>query len=195
MPTHSSIDGAERLFRGVQFVFLDRDGVINRKPPEGSYISKWSEFHLLPGAEDAIAKLNASGRTVIVITNQRGVALGLYSEDDVKALHCELQKHLAAKSARIDAFFYCPHDRGKCDCRKPGTALFKRAFATFPGAAPPNSIMIGDSLGDIEAAQRLSMPSIFVTGDLRYRKPGAEHASELASVTVESLAEAVAHFL
>ena len=187
--------GIQPAFSGVRYVFLDRDGVINRKPPEGEYVWKWNDFHPLPGAEGAIAALNASGRVVIVVSNQRGVSLGLYTEDDLRALHGELRRHLSSYSARIDAFYYCPHDDGQCGCRKPGTGLFEQAFQDFPGASPANSILIGDSISDIEAARRLSMPSIFISGDPSSRKPGAERAGSLADATAESLSEAVARFL
>jgi len=187
--------GATPVFSGIEYVFLDRDGVINRKPPEGEYVGRWSDFHPLPGAEQAIAALNRSGRAVIVITNQRGVALGLYTEDDVRRLHDELQRHLGGHSAHIDAFYYCPHDKGECDCRKPGTGLFQQAFRDFPAASPANSLVIGDSISDIEAARRLAMPSIFISGDRRYQKEGAEQAALLADATAESLADAVERFL
>lgn len=185
----------DNAFASTQYVFLDRDGVINRKPPEGEYISDWSSFYLLPEAGPAIATLNASGRKVIVITNQRGVALGLYTEADVKRLHEELQHHLATYSAHVDAFYFCPHDRGECDCRKPGTGLFQRAFMDFPEATAANSVVIGDSLSDIEAARRLSFPSIFILGDPQLRKSGAEEAAVLADATAKSLARAVALYL
>lgn len=190
-PTH----GPGKTFMEIKYVFLDRDGVINRKPPEGSYIKSWSEFHPLPRAEQAIAALNASGRTVIVVTNQRGVALGLYSEKDVTEIHRRLQDHLSGYSAHIDAFYYCPHDKNKCDCRKPATGLFERAFRDFPQASAANSILIGDSVSDVEAARRLSMPSIFIIGDPLYRKSGAEQAAALATVTEDSLAKAVERYL
>lgn len=189
------IPESHRTFTGVRYVFLDRDGVINRKPPEGEYVGRWSDFHPLPGAEQAIAALNASGRIVIVITNQRGVALGLYSEDDLRALHEELQRHLSRHEAHIDAFYYCPHDKGQCECRKPATGLFEQSFRDFPEASPANSIVIGDSISDIQAACRLSMPSIFIPGDRQRRKEGAEKAVLLADATAESLADAVERFL
>lgn len=195
MTTNHETTQRHRAFAGIKYVFLDRDGVINRKPPEGEYISQWSDFHLLPGSEAAVAALNSSGRTVIIISNQRGVALGLYSENDVRTLHCELQEHLAAYSAHVDAFYFCPHDKNQCDCRKPGTGLFQQAFRDFPGASSTNSIMIGDSLSDIQAARNLSMPSIFVTGELDRQKPGAEQASSLADCVAQSLAEAVKLYL
>jgi D-glycero-D-manno-heptose 1,7-bisphosphate phosphatase len=189
------MDQSGKAFAGIEYVFLDRDGVINCKPPEGKYVGRWDDFHPHRGAEEAIAALNASGRRVIVVTNQRGVALGLYSEEDVKQLHAELQCHLSNYSAHIDAFYYCPHDRNECNCRKPSTGLFEQAFLDFPSASPRNSIVIGDSISDIQAARRLSFPSIFITGDPLYRKAGAVQAGPLASAVAESLAEAVELYL
>jgi D-glycero-D-manno-heptose 1,7-bisphosphate phosphatase len=76
-------------------VFLDRDGVVNRKMPEGQYVRSWNDFHLLPGVPGAIARLNGAGLRVIVISNQRGIALGLYTAADVQAIHSTLQDLLA----------------------------------------------------------------------------------------------------
>ena len=179
------------LFHGIRCVFLDRDGVLNRKPPEGEYIGRWSDFHLLPGVEEAIATLNRAGRRVVVVSNQRGIALGRYTAADVEALHAQFQEHLAAHGARIDAFYYCPHDIGECDCRKPNTGLFRQAFRDFPDALVENSVVVGDSLSDIQAASSLGIPSIFLSGDPETRKSGAGQAAELADAVAGSLAEAV----
>jgi D-glycero-D-manno-heptose 1,7-bisphosphate phosphatase len=182
-------------FTGIRTVFLDRDGVINRKAPEGEYIARWGDFHFLPGAEEAIAALNGSGRRVIVATNQRGVALGRYTSGDVDALHGELQRQLGAHGARIDAIYICAHDKDECDCRKPKTGLFEQAFRDFPEASAATSVMIGDSLSDIEAARRLGMRSIFIEGDPETQKAGAGKAAALADAVCGSLVEAVREFL
>ncbi|HZU09020.1 MAG TPA: HAD-IIIA family hydrolase [Pseudacidobacterium sp.] len=182
-------------FANVRYVFLDRDGVINRKPPEGKYIAKWDDFHILPGAEKAIAMLNHSGRKAIIISNQRGIALGLYSKDDVLHLHEKLNQHLTCFNAHLDAIYFCPHDRNECRCRKPGTALFEQAFLDFPSASSHNSVMIGDSLSDIEAGITLGMPTIFIKGDPKHQKPGAEKAASLATAVADSLLTAVEQFL
>jgi D-glycero-D-manno-heptose 1,7-bisphosphate phosphatase len=182
-------------FPGVQYVFLDRDGVINRKLAEGEYVGHWDQFEILPGVETAIAALNRSTRKVIVVTNQRGIALGHCTAADVDSLHRRLQKHLAEHGARVDAFYLCPHDKNECNCRKPKTGLFEDAFRDFPGASASKSIVIGDSLSDIEAARSIGAPSIFILGDPEFRKPGAEKASSLALAEAVSLREAVARFL
>lgn len=191
----SSPDTPSLSFQQVQYVFLDRDGVINRKPPEGQYIGEWSNFEILPGVESAIAALNRSGRHVIVLTNQRGVALGLYSCADVDTLHAQLQQHLALHGAWIDAFYYCPHDKGQCDCRKPKPGLIQRAFRDYPKASAASSLIIGDSISDIEAARNVGIPAIFIQGDPETRKPGAEKAEALADAVCTSLAEAVELYL
>ena len=178
-------------WQSIRYVFLDRDGVINRKPPEGQYIGRWSDFHLLPGAESAIAALNRSGRRIIVVSNQRGVALGYYTAADVRVLHDTLQEHLAPLGAQIDAFYFCPHDKNQCECRKPRTGLFEQAFRDFPEASAANSVVIGDSLSDIEAARTLGAPAIFIQGDPTTQKPGAARAAALADAVYNSLTEAV----
>jgi D-glycero-D-manno-heptose 1,7-bisphosphate phosphatase len=179
------------LFHGIRCIFLDRDGVLNRKAPEGEYIGRWREFHLLPGVEEAIATLNRAGCRVVVVSNQRGIALGRYTAGDVEALHAQLQQHLAAHGAHIDAFYFCPHDLDECDCRKPKTGLFRQGFRDFPDASAENSLVIGDSLSDMQAAHNLGMPSIFIEGDPETRKSGATQAGELADAVAASLAEAI----
>ena len=135
----------------ISHVFLDRDGVLNRKPAQGGFVTHWEEFELLPGVDDAIATLNRSGRKVIVVTNQRGIALGLYSLPDLERMHNQLQALLGQRGAQLDAIYVCPHESGQCNCRKPLTGLFEQAFLDFPDARPQSSVMVGDSLRDIEA--------------------------------------------
>lgn len=184
-----------KTFPGIRFVFLDRDGVILRKRPEGEYVGHWSEAELLPGVAAAIAALQRSRRRVIVVSNQRGVALGLYTRADVEEVHRQLELHLSAVGAHIDAFYFCPHDIGECNCRKPGTGMFEEAFRDFPEASPANGIVIGDSLSDIEAARALGMPSILIEGDPSTRKDGVDRAAALADAVAASLPEAIDEYL
>lgn len=175
-------------------VFLDRDGVLNRKLPEGEYVSAWEHFHLLPGAAEAIGKLKVAGLRVLVVSNQRGVALGLYRREDVDRIHAQLQKELAPRGAEIDGFYFCPHDKGACNCRKPLPGLFEQARSRFPDIEPETSLMIGDSLSDIEFGRNLGMTTIFIEGDTRARedrKPGAQRAAELADLRFDTLIDAV----
>jgi D-glycero-D-manno-heptose 1,7-bisphosphate phosphatase len=182
-------------FPGIKYVFLDRDGVTNRKLPEGQFVRSWRDFEFLPGAESAIAALNRSGRHIIIISNQRGIALGLYTRADVETLHMKLQERMAEHDAHIDAFYYCPHDRNQCDCRKPKIGLFEQVFRDFPEASAQNSIVIGDSISDIQAARTLGLLAIFIQGDPKTQKPGAEKAAALADAVANSLIEAVEKYL
>jgi D-glycero-D-manno-heptose 1,7-bisphosphate phosphatase len=146
--------------------FLDRDGTINAKAPEGDYVKRRSELALLPGAAQAIRRLNDAGVTVIVVTNQRGIALGRMSEDDLAQIHQALAAKLeAAAGARVDAIFHCPHDIGRCDCRKPDVGLFRRAQERFPWIDLRRSAMIGDGESDVEAARRLGMRAVRIGPD------------------------------
>ena len=146
----------------IEFVFLDRDGVLNQKARPGEYITSRDELVVLPGVAEAIAALNRSGRKVIVVTNQRGVALGLYSLDDLANIPQKLTHELGAHGAHLDAIYFCPHDKGQCSCRKPGTGMFEQAFRDFPAAHRERSIMAGDSLLDIEAGLAAGMITAFV---------------------------------
>ena len=178
----------------LRTVFLDRDGVINRKMPEGQYVTSWQHFDLLAGVPEAIARLNQAGLRVLVVTNQRGIALGLYTAADVDAIHAQLQAVFAQSGARIDGFYFCPHDKRECNCRKPLPGLFEQARAQFPEIDPSTSIMIGDSLSDIEFGRNLGMRTIFIEGDQyarQHQKPGAQKAANLADQCFPSLPEAV----
>jgi D-glycero-D-manno-heptose 1,7-bisphosphate phosphatase len=179
----------------VHTVFLDRDGVLNEKMPEGRYVAQWSEFKVLPGVVEAIGLLNRAGLRVIVISNQRGIALGLYTAGNVRAIHSEFQKMLASSGAHVDAFYFCPHDKGQCNCRKPLPGLFEQAVADFPAITAPSSVMIGDSNSDVEFGRRLGMTTIFIDGDPRLQKPGADSAREMADLRYSSLYEAVHNLL
>ena len=181
-------------FKGIEYVFLDRDGVLNRKPPLGQYVTCCEDLQLLPGVEQAVAALNRSGRKIIVVTNQRGIALGLYSLEDLEAMHCKLRQALAVHGAHLDAIYSCPHDNGQCNCRKPLPGLFQQAFAAFPGAQPFNSLMVGDSLRDIEAGLAMGMMTVFVTGS-GSPGPDSQRAASLAQLTVACLPELVQGYL
>ena len=175
----------------VRYVFLDRDGVLNRKLPEGAYVSDWAQFQWLPGAVEAVARMNRAGLTVIVVSNQRGIALGRVSVEQLDLLHDQVRSHLARQGARLDAIYYCPHDHGECNCRKPGTGLFEQAAKDFPQVDAANSVVIGDSLSDIQAGHRLGMRTIFIQGEPDRQKAGAQAAVGLADEVAASLLQAV----
>lgn len=143
-------------------VFLDRDGVINKKPPELDYVKSWEEFEWLPKAKEAIKRLNEAGFLVIVVTNQRGVARGLMSKKDVEEIHRRMQQELSKLGAKIDAFYYCPHNIGdNCSCRKPKPGLINKSQADF--SLPPGGVMIGDSRCDLDLAKTASLTPILIS--------------------------------
>lgn len=172
-------------------VFLDRDGVLNRKLPEGCFVRSWAEFELLPGVAQALGQLNRAGARVVVASNQRGIALGLYTAADVDAIHASLDEVLAREGAHIDGYFYCPHERGACACRKPLPGLFYQAQKRFEGIDGACCAMIGDALADVEFGKRLGMLTIFVDAEASTQKSGAEEARALADAVCASLPEAV----
>ena len=132
---------------------MDRDGVINRKAPEGQYVTRWEDFHVLPGVIEGIAQLNRAGFSVIVVTNQRCVAKGLLTEAELEKLHQRMSDHLAQVGATIDAIYYCPHElEPPCRCRKPAPGMLLDA-ARVHGLDLTASWMIGDSDVDIQAGK------------------------------------------
>jgi D-glycero-D-manno-heptose 1,7-bisphosphate phosphatase len=153
---------AGRALHRLSAVFLDRDGVINRKAPEGEYVTSWSQFQFLPNALEGLRLLAHAGQPVVVVTNQRGIARGRMSESDLMEIHNRMRRAVADAGARIDEIYYCPHESG-CDCRKPGTALFRRASQDL-GIALADAAMIGDSASDMQAATAIGALRVFVGG-------------------------------
>jgi D-glycero-D-manno-heptose 1,7-bisphosphate phosphatase len=136
--------------------FLDRDGTINQKAPEGEYVTSPAQFRYLPGAEDAIRLLADAGWRVVVVTNQRGIALGRMTAAAVDEIH----RHML--ELPIAAVYVCPHEKGVCDCRKPGTGLFLDAQRDFPEIDFGRSVVIGDAPSDVAAGDALGCRTILV---------------------------------
>lgn len=132
--------------------FLDRDGTIN---VEVSYLHEPEKLILEKNVPQALKLLQDNNFKLIVITNQAGVARGMYEEKDITAVHKKMDEILAQYDVKIDAYYYCMHHpdfNGKCDCRKPGTLLFQKAAEDF-NLDLEKSFMVGDRLSDIEAGE------------------------------------------
>ena len=143
--------------------FLDRDGVINRKAPEGEYITSWEAMEILPGVAEAITLLHRSGFRTIVVSNQRCVAKGLITIDELEALHHRMCDVLAQAGAKIDAVYYCPHENEPiCQCRKPQPGMLLQA-AREHNIDLSASWMIGDSRADMEAGKNAGCRTAIVT--------------------------------
>jgi len=177
--------------QGLQTVFLDRDGVIVEKMPEGQYLCSATDLRILPGVPCAIARLNQARVRVLVATNQRGVALGLYTDSDIENIHHQIQCRLSLFSAHIDAFYFCPHERCSCNCRKPLPGMFLQAVSEFSDITAEGSVMIGDSLSDIQFGSRLGMSTVWITGDGADRRGGGMSAGPSPTVFCPSLSSAV----
>lgn len=171
--------------------FLDRDGVINRKAREGEYITRWDDFEVLPGVAEGIAKLNQAEFRVIVVSNQRCVAKGLISIPQLEALHDKLRGVLAGTGARIDAIYYCPHEKVPvCRCRKPAPGMLLDA-ARDHEIDLSASWMIGDSAADMEAGRVAGCRMALVAG---LDEP-AEPAKKEPEIFAVSLLDAVQQIL
>ncbi len=109
--------------------------------------------------------LNEHGILVVVVTNQRGIALGRLSTLDLERIHATLRNRLAAGGARLDGIYHCPHALGVCDCRKPAIGLFVQAQQDHAEIDFSRSAVIGDSLSDMAAAQRIGARGILVVDD------------------------------
>jgi D-glycero-D-manno-heptose 1,7-bisphosphate phosphatase len=167
-------------------VFLDRDGTINVKPPEESYVCSPSQLRLLPGAGEAIRALNDAGLLVLVVTNQRGVASQKMSLSDVHEVHRALAADLGRFGARVDGFYICPHADGTCGCRKPEPGLLLQASRDHPGLRLERTVLIGDSETDVKAAAAVGASAV------RLAPKGTESA---ASCLFADLASAVSALL
>ncbi len=138
-------------------IFFDRDGVLNM---DTGYPHLFAEMRWVDGAIEAVRMANQAGYYVFVVTNQSGVARGLYDEPSVMALHRHMTAHFAENGAVIDDFRYCPHlpdapvpqYRRDCDCRKPAPGMIRDLLAAWP-VDPAHAFLVGDRATDLAAAQ------------------------------------------
>lgn len=161
-------------------VFLDRDGTINE---EVGYLDRIEKLRLLPGAAAAIRRINESGMKAVVVTNQSGIARGLFDEAFVARVHARLREMLRAEGALIDAFYFCPHHptegRGSylktCGCRKPAPGMLLLAAEELR-INLNRSYMVGDTLKDVEAGTGVGARGVLVRTGY-----GDESAASLAA--------------
>ena len=155
-------------------VFLDRDGVVNRKAAEGGYVTCWEDFHFLPGVAEAIRSLDRAGWSVIVVSNQRCVAKGLLTVAELEAIHQKMLEELARLGAKLDGIYYCPHDKEPpCSCRKPSHGMLLTA-AQKHRIDLTSSWLVGDSESDIEAGKRAGCRTVRIVADLIAETEGAD---------------------
>jgi len=146
----------------VDTLFLDRDGVINRRLP-GAYVSSWKDFEFLPGVVDTLRELSNYFKYFILVTNQQGIGKGVMEVGELEALHRSMLRAIGEGGGRLDAIYYCPHLKtAGCDCRKPRPGMGRRALRDFPDIDFQRSIMVGDSVSDMEFGSRLGMTNVLI---------------------------------
>ncbi len=177
-------------------VFLDRDGTVNE---EVGYLTDIEKLRLINGAGAAIKRLNEAGYTVVLVTNQSGVARGYFPETLVHEAHARLREMLQREGARIDAVYYCPHHPTAgnshytldCDCRKPRTGLIDRAVKELD-IDKRHSYMVGDKWSDVELGQRAGVHTVLVMSGFAPDDPGNKRPDNIGDpdCIAHSLSEA-----
>jgi len=164
----------------MKLAILDRDGTINHERED--YVKSPEEWVPLPGAIDAIARLNQAGWHIVVATNQSGIGRGLFDMSALNAMHAKMQQMLAKQGGRVDAVFFCPHvPEDHCSCRKPLPGLFKMIGDRF-GLDLADVPMVGDLPRDVLAAQSVGCePHLVRTG----------HAANMSEAELVSLRQQV----
>src|SRR5262249_55018862 len=169
-------------------VFLDRDGVINRKPRDGEYVTRWEQMHFLPGVPKAIGLLKGAGFLVIVISNQRSIAKSLLTPYKWDLIHLRMCCELPESGATIDEGYHCPHETlPPCCCRKPRPGMLLKAARKY-GIDLNESWMIGDSETDVQAGRNAGCK----TARLLSTNETASHGAE---ITAPCLLDAVRQIL
>jgi D-glycero-D-manno-heptose 1,7-bisphosphate phosphatase len=165
----------------ISLIVLDRDGVINQDSDD--YIKSAEEWVPIPGSLEAIARLYHAGYRIVIATNQSGLARGLFTIDDLNAMHRKLRRELSVLGAQVEAIFFCPHSpQAKCRCRKPMPGLFEdisRRLQVDLSGVP----VVGDSLKDLQAASTVGAePVLVLTG--KGERTAKSLPSELRGVPV-----------
>jgi D-glycero-D-manno-heptose 1,7-bisphosphate phosphatase len=146
-------------------IFLDRDGVINVRLPDGAYVTKWEEFVFRDGAVEGMRLFGREGYSLIVVTNQRGIGRGIMTEDDLADIHGRMEAHLEREGVSLTAIYHCPHDHAaRCGCRKPKPGMLLAAIEKFDidGA---RSLIVGDSTSDIEAGRAAGVGGVLIVSE------------------------------
>lgn len=148
----------------MKAAFIDRDGVINKKIENG-YVTNWNEFQFIDGSIEAIAVLSKIFHLIIIVTNQRGVGKGIMSKKDLDGIHQKMNNVISENGGRIDKIYSCLDVNDNSVCRKPNIGMGIQAFADFPLIDLRTSVVIGDSISDMQFAQNLGIPGILISNN------------------------------
>jgi histidinol-phosphate phosphatase family protein len=154
------------------FLFLDRDGVINRRIVD-AYVRNWSEWEWLPGAKEAIVKFSKLFGRVMVVTNQKGIHRGLMTEEDLAEIHQLMCAEIEEAGGKLDAVYYCPEGDG-AECRKPNPGMLFQAAKQFPEMKWQKSIVVGDAVTDMQMGMTVGIFRLFI-GELPPELKGMVH--------------------
>jgi len=179
----------------VKAVFLDRDGVINKYPGNFEYVKSWEEFEFLPNIKPALKKLRDKGYDLFVISNQAGVAKGLYSQETLDLITRNMLKELGAGGIDISGVYYCTHHPdAHCSCRKPNSGLVLKAVEALQKNGRALEIecsyFIGDSERDVETGRSVGLRTILLFSG-REKPENRSAWQALPDYTAQDLAEAV----
>lgn len=142
-------------------LFLDRDGVINKKI-ENNYVKCWEEFEFICGSLEAIGNLSKKFGKIIIVTNQRGIGKGLMAESDLFFIHDKMLSEIKKNHGHIDKIYFCADISEKSQNRKPNIGMALMAKIDFPEIEFNKSVIIGDSESDIQFGKRLGMKTILI---------------------------------
>ena len=149
----------------AKFLFLDRDGVINKHLP-GDYVKNIEQFEFLPGVLEALVQFSEYFTHIVVVTNQQGIGKGLYSEEDLNGVHAFMIEKITEAGGQLDAVYFCPSlEKNNDQCRKPNVGMGLQAQRDFPDIDFKQSVMIGDSMSDMQFGRNLGMFTIWISSD------------------------------
>lgn len=178
----------KKIISDKKYLFLDRDGVINKRIL-GGYIRNWNEFEFLPGVLEAMKDFSKHFDRIIIVTNQQGIAKKIMNLSDLENIHQNLIKTVVENKGRVDAIYYCGMLRGEeNNCRKPGLVMAKQAQQDFPEIDFSKSIMIGDTKSDMEFAINAGMIGILLENeftladDLEFAITSIKTLNELSNI-------------
>jgi D-glycero-D-manno-heptose 1,7-bisphosphate phosphatase len=161
--SHQRLPLTEAFFQRHKTVLVDRDGVLNRKPPQAAYVTCWQQFEWLPRVQAGLRLLHEAGYRVIVVSNQAGITRGAMTETDLDTIHLRMKRDVDVAGGKITAIYHCPHDwNSGCECRKPQPGMLFQAQRDFD-LDLSRTPFIGDDERDGKAAEAAGCPFVQVS--------------------------------
>ncbi len=149
-------------FHNLKYLFLDRDGVLNRRIPD-DYVRSFAQWEWLPKAKEALSILAVHFEVIVITSNQQGVGKGLFTTEDLLLLTDFFLLEIHEYGGRIDKVYYCTHlKKEECACRKPRTGMAFMAVRDFPQLDFSSSIMVGDTISDMEFGKKCGMKTAYI---------------------------------